>query len=105
METIAGQVATESLDKQACQVSTSLASESLDKSRKVSTTESLVKKRLLQKVSTISKRVKIIKWMIQDANENGEKGVVLRTINQFRSEFRGKYNVSTKMRLGYKEVQ
>ena len=40
-------------------------------------------------------RVEIIKWMVEDATENEEKGVVLRTINQFPSELRGKYNVST----------
>ncbi|TDH71270.1 hypothetical protein CCR75_008992 [Bremia lactucae] len=49
-------------------------------------------KRLLQKVSTISKRVKVVGWTVNDANENGEIGVVFRTINQFPSEFRGKYN-------------
>ena len=37
-------------------------------------------KRSLQRVSTIEKRVEVIKWMVKDANENGEKGVVLRTI-------------------------
>uniref|UniRef100_M4BAM8 Uncharacterized protein n=1 Tax=Hyaloperonospora arabidopsidis (strain Emoy2) TaxID=559515 RepID=M4BAM8_HYAAE len=39
-------------------------------------------------------RVEIIKWMVEDATENEEKGVVLRTINQFPSELRGKYNVN-----------
>ena len=52
------------------------------------------RKRFLQNVSTIIKRVEVIKWMFEDANENVEKGVVLRTINQFTSEFRGKYSVS-----------
>ena len=51
------------------------------------------RKRSLQKVSTILKRVEAIKWLVEDANETGEKGVVLRTIDQFPSEFRGKYNV------------
>ena len=52
------------------------------------------RKLLLQKVSMIRKRVEVIKWTVEDANENGEKGVFLRTINQFPSEFRGKYNVN-----------
>ena len=52
------------------------------------------RKRSLQKASTIRKRVEVIKWMVEDASDNGERGVVLRTINQFPSEFRGKYNVS-----------
>ena len=53
------------------------------------------RKRLLQRVSTISKRVEVMKWMVEEANENGEKGVVLRKIYQFPYEFREKYNVST----------
>ncbi|TDH74379.1 hypothetical protein CCR75_008936 [Bremia lactucae] len=52
----------------------------------------LCSKRLLPKVSTINKRVKVTSWLVEDANQNGEKGVILRTINQFPSEFRSKYN-------------
>ncbi len=48
-------------------------------------------KRKLQQVVTISSRVTVIRWMIEDAVANGEHGVVLRAISNFASEFRGRY--------------
>ena len=52
------------------------------------------RKRKLQQVVTISDRVRVMRWMINDALENGEKGINVRTIAKFPSQFRGEYKVS-----------
>ena len=51
------------------------------------------RKRKLQQVVLISSRVTVINWMIADADQNGEQGLVLRAIAKFPSEFRGNYKV------------
>ena len=52
------------------------------------------RKRSLQQVSTVRDRMKIIQWMINDKTENGEKGIILRTIEKFPMAFRGTYNAN-----------
>ena len=52
------------------------------------------RKRKLQQVVPISDRVRVMKWMMDDALVNGEKGVVVRTIANFPSQFCGEYKVS-----------
>ncbi|ETV71324.1 hypothetical protein H257_13451 [Aphanomyces astaci] len=52
------------------------------------------RKRKLQQVVTISDRVRVMRWMINDALENGEKGVNVRTIAKFPAQFRGEYKKS-----------
>src|SRR5689334_18949330 len=52
------------------------------------------RKRKLQQVVTISDRIRVIQRMLEDAEVNGEKGLILRTIAKFPNQFRGQYNVS-----------
>ncbi|KAI9910017.1 hypothetical protein PsorP6_010422 [Peronosclerospora sorghi] len=51
------------------------------------------RKRVIQQVASVETLVKVIKWMVKDAEENGEKGVAVRAIKNFQSDFRGEYKV------------
>ncbi|KAI9917725.1 hypothetical protein PsorP6_012853 [Peronosclerospora sorghi] len=51
------------------------------------------RKRAIQQVASVETRVKVIKWMVKDAEENGEKDVAVGAINNFQADFRGEYKV------------
>ncbi|KAI9913833.1 hypothetical protein PsorP6_005135 [Peronosclerospora sorghi] len=78
------------------------------------------RKREIQQVASVETRVKVIKWMVKDAEENGEKGVAVRAIKSFQADFRGEYkdregiltaadasfkSISTVLNTGVKRVQ
>ncbi|KAI9908168.1 hypothetical protein PsorP6_004556 [Peronosclerospora sorghi] len=42
----------------------------------------------------VETRVKVIKWMVKDAEENGVKGVAVRAIKNFQADFRGEYKAN-----------
>ena len=50
-------------------------------------------KRKLQQVVSITSRLTVINWMITDAVQNDEQGLILKTIVKFPSEFCGNYKV------------
>uniref|UniRef100_M4BDH9 Uncharacterized protein n=1 Tax=Hyaloperonospora arabidopsidis (strain Emoy2) TaxID=559515 RepID=M4BDH9_HYAAE len=50
-------------------------------------------KRKLQQVVSATSRLTVINWMITDADQNDEQGLILRAIAKFPSEFRGNYKV------------
>ncbi|KAI9907543.1 hypothetical protein PsorP6_016226 [Peronosclerospora sorghi] len=52
------------------------------------------RKRAIQQVASVGTRVKVIKWMVKDAEENGEKGVALIAIKNFQADFRGEYKAN-----------
>ena len=49
--------------------------------------------RKLQEVVSITSRLTVINWMISDADQNDEQGLILRANEKFPSEFRGNYKV------------
>ncbi|RHZ12200.1 hypothetical protein DYB37_008083 [Aphanomyces astaci] len=51
------------------------------------------RKRKLQQVVPVAKRVAVINWMIKDADDNGIDGNIMRVITAFPAEFRGEYEV------------
>ncbi|KAI9913238.1 hypothetical protein PsorP6_006306 [Peronosclerospora sorghi] len=51
-------------------------------------------KRAIQQVASVETRVKVIKWMVKDAEGNGEKGVAVRAIKNFQADFRGEYKAN-----------
>ncbi|KAI9907469.1 hypothetical protein PsorP6_016469 [Peronosclerospora sorghi] len=51
------------------------------------------RKRAIQQVASVETRVKVIMWMVKDAEENGEKGFAVRAIKNFQADFRGEYKV------------
>ncbi|RHY23144.1 hypothetical protein DYB25_007428 [Aphanomyces astaci] len=52
------------------------------------------RKRKLQQVVPVAKRVAVINWMIKDADDNGIDGNIMRVITAFPAEFRGEYKLS-----------
>ncbi|KAI9916358.1 hypothetical protein PsorP6_018129 [Peronosclerospora sorghi] len=52
------------------------------------------RKRAIQQVASVETRVIVIKWMVKDAEENGEKGVAVILIKNFQSDFRGEYKAN-----------
>ena len=50
-------------------------------------------KHKLQQVVSITLRLTVINWMITDAVQNDEQGLILKTIVKFPSEFCGNYKV------------
>ncbi|KAI9911951.1 hypothetical protein PsorP6_009631 [Peronosclerospora sorghi] len=52
------------------------------------------RKRAIQQVASVETRVIVIKWMVKDAEENGEKGVAVRAIKNFQADFRGEYKAN-----------
>ncbi|KAI9913512.1 hypothetical protein PsorP6_005421 [Peronosclerospora sorghi] len=52
------------------------------------------RKRAFQQVASVETRVKVIKWMVKDAEENGEKGVAVRAITNFQADFGGEYKAN-----------
>ncbi|KAI9921915.1 hypothetical protein PsorP6_001955 [Peronosclerospora sorghi] len=55
--------------------------------------ETRKRKRAIQQVALVETRVKVIKWMVKDAEENAEKGVAVRAIKNFQADFRGEYKL------------
>ena len=51
------------------------------------------RKRKLQQVVSITSRVSVINWMITDADQNDEQGLILRAIAKFHSALRRNYKV------------
>ena len=51
------------------------------------------RKRKLQQVVLITSRLTVLNWMITDADQNNEQGLILKVIAKFPSEFRGNYKV------------
>ena len=49
--------------------------------------------RKLQEVVSITSRLTVINWMISDADQNDEQGLILRAIDKSPSELRGNYKV------------
>ena len=49
--------------------------------------------RKLQEVVSIMSRLTVINWMISDADQNEEHGLILRANEKFPSEFRGNYKI------------
>ncbi|KAI9909760.1 hypothetical protein PsorP6_010274 [Peronosclerospora sorghi] len=56
--------------------------------------ETRKRKRAIQKVASVETRVKFIKWVVKDAEENREKGVAVRAIKNFQADFRGEYKAN-----------
>jgi hypothetical protein len=52
------------------------------------------RKRKLQQVTTQQIRIKVVKWMIEDEQATGKKGLFARTVRQFPGAFRGTVNTS-----------
>ncbi|RHZ06780.1 hypothetical protein DYB26_010540 [Aphanomyces astaci] len=51
------------------------------------------RKRKLQQVVPVAKRVAVINWMIKGADDNGIDGNIMRVITAFPAEFRGEYKI------------
>ena len=51
------------------------------------------RKRKLQQFGSIKSRLTLINWMITDAYQNYEQGLILKAIAKFPSEFRGNYKL------------
>ena len=51
------------------------------------------RKRKLQQVVLITSRLTVLNWMITDADQNNEQGLILKVIAKFPSEFRGNYKI------------
>jgi hypothetical protein len=52
------------------------------------------RKRKLQHVTTQHIRIKVVKWMIEDEQATGKKGLFPRTVQQFPGAFRGTVNAN-----------
>ena len=55
--------------------------------------DQLVNKRKLQQVVSIPSRITVINWMIIDADQNDEQGLIFRAITKISLEFCGNYTV------------
>ena len=61
-------------------------------------------KRKLQQVVTITQRVRVIRWMVEDSEVEGVNGVILRAIEKFPNEFRSSYKISSSIMQSYKRT-